>query len=141
MLCPYCHSPELKVLETRECDRGTTRRRRECLKCRKRFTTYEHISLEKIMVVKKDETKIPFDERKIKLSIVKSFDKRNYPEEKVDKISRDIVSRIYNMGVSEITSTKIGNLILRKLKTLDKVAYVRFAYVFKNYEDILKIQE
>jgi len=141
MLCPYCGSPELRVLETRELDRGTTRRRRECSSCNKRFTTYEHISLEKLIVIKKDGSKIPFDERKIQLSIIKSFDKRNYPKEKVDKISKEIVSKIYSLGVNEISSVKIGNLILRKLKTLDKVAYVRFAYVFKNYEDISKIQE
>ncbi len=141
MKCPFCNSNELKVVETRESVDNLTRRRKECFSCNKRFTTYEKIDLGNIFVVKKDGTKQEFKEQKIKGSIIRAYDKRNFPEDKVEKISRDIISKLYSLGQKEVLSTQIGRMILSKLKTLDKLAYLRFSYVFNDFQDIENIKE
>ena len=140
MKCPFCTSQKLKVNETRISNNNITRRRKECLDCKKRFTTYESINLN-IHVIKKDGSKVLFDESKIKSSIIKSYDKRPFPEEKVDEIARKIVSKVYSLGLQEIPSVKIGNYVLSYLKKLDKLAYLRFSYVFHNYQNIENIAE
>ncbi len=134
MKCPYCSYDETKVIETRESE-DTTRRRRECLKCKKRFTTYEKVNSLSLIIIKKDNNREQFDRQKLEKGILKACEKRPVPYEKIKKTVDDIESALRKKKSTEIASSEIGNMIMRKLKSLDKIAYIRFASVYKEFKD------
>lgn len=135
MLCPYCNNPETKVTDKRDSE-GLTRRRRECLKCEERFTTYERVELE-LKVVKKDGRREDYHRDKLKDGIQKAFQKRMIDSEKVEDLIEEIESKIFRSAKDkEISSEKIGQIVMDKLKRVDKVAYVRFASVYKEFADL-----
>lgn len=136
MRCPFCRKTELKTLETRECDNNTTRRRKECLTCSRRFTTYEHIEVSPLMVIKKDGSRAPFEREKIISGIRKACEKRDIEEDQIEEITENVCRKIYSLGTKEIKSGKIGLYVLNRLKKLDKVAYMRFASVYRDFEGI-----
>ncbi len=135
MLCPYCNNPETKVIDKRD-NESVTRRRRECLKCNKRFTTYEKIDLG-LFVVKKDGHREKFNIEKIAKGISLCIDKRNFtPEETEDLISK-VEARVYRTAKDkDIATSKIGEIVMAEIKKVDKVAYMRFAAVYKNMDSL-----
>lgn len=137
MLCPFCGYQESKVLETRESeDLKTTRRRRECLKCEKRFTTYERVETSPLVVIKKDGRREEFDREKLKKGIIKACEKTKVPVERIDEIVEEIERRLRMADSVEVESKKIGQIVARELKKVDKVAYIRFASVFRPFVDL-----
>jgi len=137
MRCPYCNFGETKVIETREAeDSDVTRRRRECLKCKKRFTTYERTEMLDLRVVKKNGDIESFDRNKVLKGIVKACEKRPIKIEKIGKIVDEIESELRKRESVEIPTTVIGELIMGRLKELDHVAYIRFASVYREFKDI-----
>lgn len=137
MLCPYCSSDQTSVLESRDSeDRTVMRRRRECSKCAKRFTTYERVEMIDLRVVKKDGRAEDFDRGKIKEGIVKACEKRLCRKEDIESIIDDIEMRLLNRKSTEISSSDIGRMVLTRLKKLDKVAYLRFASVFLEFASV-----
>lgn len=137
MKCPYCGFKESKVIDSRATEDGETiRRRRECIQCSKRFTTYETVELTPILVVKANGMRQAFDESKIKSGIIKACEKRPVPMYKIDKVVEDIKKSIYNSMEQEISSKKIGEMVMEQLATLDEVAYVRFASVYRSFKDV-----
>lgn len=136
MKCRYCASTESKVIDSRPTeDGGAIRRRRECISCGKRFTTYEKIEEIPIMVVKRDGRREPFDSEKIRNGIRKACEKRPVPADVQDKLVEDVTREVFNTLASEVTTTDIGEIVMRKLKTTDEVAYVRFASVYREFKD------
>lgn len=138
MKCPHCLA-NTKVLDKRE-NKEATRRRRECLKCKKRFTTYERIETH-VLVIKKDGRREPYNREKIKNGILKACEKRPVSQEKIDKSVSDIEVRMKNLGKTEIQSRIIGEMVMKKLKSIDKVAYIRFASVYKDFKDISEFRK
>ncbi|MBE3090511.1 MAG: transcriptional repressor NrdR [Actinobacteria bacterium] len=137
MKCPYCSNPDTRVIDSRLTDSNdSVRRRRMCEKCSKRFTTYERMENQPIAVIKKDNTRQPFDRNKILSGLIRACIKRNISTEVLNKIVDDIENEISNMPSNEIQSKEIGNLVLKRLKNLDKVAYIRFASVYKQFDSI-----
>jgi len=136
MKCPFCQHEETKVLETRESEEDITRRRRECLKCGKRFTTYEQVELTNIFLIKKNGNRVIFDKQKMIHSIKIACQKRPITDEKIESIATKIETKLRNSTKKEITSTQIGNLVLKHLKKIDQVAYIRFASVYKDFQDV-----
>lgn len=137
MRCMYCNCVESKVIDSRATDDDRTiRRRRECIGCGKRFTTYETIEVNPILVVKSDGNRQAYDIGKIKRGIIKSCEKRPVPIEKIDELADDITKRVYNSMEQEISSKKIGEMVMEGLKQLDEVAYVRYASVYRSFKDI-----
>jgi len=137
MLCPYCNSEKTSVLESRDSEDGAvTRRRRECQACGKRFTTYERVENIDLKVVKKDGSLEDFNREKIKIGIFKACEKRPVSEEEIEKIVEDIEMRLLNRKSTEVSSSDIGRMVLTRLKKLDKVAYLRFASVFLEFENV-----
>ncbi|MCG2790149.1 MAG: transcriptional regulator NrdR [Actinomycetia bacterium] len=137
MKCPYCSNPDTRVIDSRLTDSNdSVRRRRMCEKCSKRFTTYERMENQPIAVIKKDNTRQPFDRNKILSGLIRACIKRNISTEVLNKIVDDIENEISNMSSNEIQSKEIGNLVLKRLKNLDKVAYIRFASVYKQFDSI-----
>ena len=137
MRCLYCNCTESKVIDSRSADdERTIRRRRECMGCGRRFTTYETIEVAPILVVKSDGTRQAFDLGKIKRGVIKACEKRPVPIEKIDALAEDIAKRIYNSMEQEISSKKIGEMVLEGLQKLDEVAYVRYASVYRSFKDI-----
>lgn len=137
MRCPYCKYTESKVIDSRFAkDSNAIRRRRECLKCEKRFTTYEQIEEMFPVVIKKDGRREQFDRHKILSGIRKACEKRPISIEKIEKIVNDIEKNIQNKFTKEVPSSEIGELIMKKLYELDDVAYVRFASVYRQFKDI-----
>ncbi len=137
MKCPYCGSKESEVVETRDSeDIGTIRRRRACLKCEKRFTTYERVENIYLVVIKKDGRREQFNRDKLKSGIMRSSEKTKVSLEIIDKIVADIERDLRSSDSVEIESKKIGQLVAEKLKKIDKVAYIRFSSVFKRFVDI-----
>jgi len=135
MLCPYCKSSETSVLESRDSEDGeVTRRRRECQKCGKRFTTYERVEVIDLKVVKKDDSLEEFNRKKMKWGIQKACEKRPCSNEDIEKIIDEIEMRLLNRKSTEVSSSDIGRMILTRLKKLDKVAYLRFASVFLEFK-------
>jgi len=142
MKCPYCSFEENRVVDKRSTDSGAvTRRRRECLKCRKRFTTYERIESVTMIVLKKDGTREQFDRSKIERGILKATEKRPVSAESVREIIEDIESHLKNRMKTEIPSSLIGRMVMSRLKRYDKVAYIRFASVYKDFNDAGEFQE
>lgn len=137
MRCPYCNFGETKVIETREAeDSDVTRRRRECLKCKKRFTTYERVEILDLRVVKKNGDIEGFDRNKVLNGILKACEKRPIKIEKIEKLVDDIESELRKKESVEIPTKIIGELVMEKLKNLDHVAYIRFASVYREFKDI-----
>jgi len=137
MRCPYCGYMQSKVIDSRPTDEGNSiRRRRECESCRKRFTTYEKIEDVTIMVIKKDGTRELFDRDKIIKGILRACEKRPVALADVERAVADIESSISSSGASEVVSTKVGELVMEKLKELDEIAYVRFASVYRQFKDV-----
>ena len=137
MKCPFCGHEESKVVDKRETeDEKATRRRRECLKCEKRFTTYERLESTTIMVIKKNETRQQFDRSKILGGLIKACEKRPITMEQIERAVSDIELEISTSGVKEIKTSDIGELIMDKLKALDDVAYIRFASVYREFADL-----
>jgi transcriptional repressor NrdR len=137
MNCPFCKNEDTKVVDSRETNEGKiTRRRRECLKCNARFSTYEEVELLKLVVVKRDGTKADYDKNKIEDGIRRALVKRPISQEKIAKLMGDIEYEIQSLEKPEITTREIGRIVLKKLKDLDEVAYVRFASVYKSFGSI-----
>ena len=137
MRCPYCSHDETQVSETRESDEGdVVRRRRRCHSCDKRFTTYERAEIALPSVVKKDGTRADFDPSKIRASMSLALRKRPVSVEQIDAAMERIQDKLLNSGTREVTSTRLGELVMRELKRIDKVAYVRFASVYRSFEDV-----
>ncbi len=137
MHCPYCNYQKSKVIDTRPTDDGyVTRRRRECEKCGKRFTTYEKVERMPIRIVKKDGTRESYDRNKIINGIIIACEKRPVSISQIEKTVDLIEKELYNLLDNEISSSFIGELIMTKLKDLDEVAYVRFASVYRQFKDI-----
>jgi len=142
MRCPYCLSHDTKVVDTREAeDLDTIRRRRECLKCSKRFTTYERVETVELRVVKKDGSIEHFDRRKLRIGILKACEKRPITMDKIEKLIDDVVTDLRKKDSTEVPSKDIGEIIMEKLKTLDKVAYIRFASVYREFADIKSFEK
>lgn len=142
MKCPYCMSTDIKVVDTRESgDEEATRRRRECLKCSKRFTTYERIEMADLVVVKKDGRREPFDRNKIKQGLQRALLKRPVSADEVDRIVTEIELKLKGRETLEVESKYIGDLVSNILKKLDPVAYIRFASVYKSFDDLDEFAE
>lgn len=137
MKCVFCGYMESKVVDSRPTDEGSSiRRRRECLSCKKRFTTYEKIDSLPLLVVKKNGERVPFDSDKIKIGIIKACEKRPVPVQDIEELVSNIEKSIFNSLKQEISTKEIGGLVMRGLKDLDDVAYVRFASVYKEFKDV-----
>jgi transcriptional repressor NrdR len=140
MLCPYCTAGETKVTNKRDAG-SVTRRRRECLKCGKRFTTYERVELD-LNVVKKNGRREKFSRIKLLEGIGKSLEKRPFASTEIEEIVDDVEANIYRIAKDkDIKSSVIGEIVMRKLKKVDKVAYIRFASVYRDFADIEEFQE
>lgn len=137
MKCPFCSHPDTQVVETRESeDGGFIRRRRRCAVCDKRFTTYERPDVTFPAIVKKDGRRIEYEHAKLLASMNLALRKRPVSTEQVDSAVERIEEKLLNLGLREVLSTRIGELVMYELKKLDKVAYVRFASVYRSFEDI-----
>ena len=137
MRCPFCSHGETQVSETRESDEGdVVRRRRRCLGCDKRFTTYERAEIALPVVVKKDGTRSDFDPKKVRASMQLALRKRPVSIEQIDAALARIEEKLLTSGLRELPSTRVGELVMRELKKIDKVAYVRFASVYRSFEDV-----
>jgi transcriptional repressor NrdR len=137
MRCPFCSHEETQVVETRDSDEGdVVRRRRRCQSCDKRFTTYERAEIALPAVVKKDGTRADFDSAKIRASMMLALRKRPVSIEQVDAAMERIHEKLLNSGAREVPSARLGELVMRELKRIDKVAYVRFASVYRSFEDV-----
>lgn len=141
MECPYCHHVETKVTDSRDTGTLSIRRRRECLKCNKRFTTYEYIELTPLYVKKKDGRLEKFDRNKIKNGIMKALEKRPIDSEKIEEIIVSIEEKIRRIGKEEIESKEIGEFVMNKLKEVDHVAYIRFASVYRSFTDLSSFEK
>ncbi len=135
MNCPFCGNEEHKVVDKREANEAT-RRRRECLRCKKRFTTYERIEPFDLVVVKKDGRREPFSREKLRSGMTKACEKRPIPQEKIGVSVDEIEAELRSEEKKEVPSTHVGELVMRKLKKLDKVAYIRFASVYRQFADL-----
>ena len=135
MKCPYCFKGETKVTDKRSSVNNMFRRRRECLGCKKRFTTYEHIESAAIYIRKKDGRREMFDREKLKKGLLKAFEKRPVSIEKIDGMVEKIESRIRKLKNKEVKSEKVGEIVINMIKKMDKVAYIRFASVYRSFED------
>lgn len=137
MRCPYCNAPESKVIDSRPTDESNSiRRRRECLGCGKRFTTYETVESVPLVVVKKDGSRQSFDKQKILNSMLRACDKRSVSLETLERAVSDIEQRLLNSMDREIPTGRVGELVMDSLKGIDQVAYVRFASVYRQFQDI-----
>ena len=141
MECPYCNHLETKVTDSRDTGSFTIRRRRECLSCNKRFTTYEYIEMNPVLIIKKDGRREKFSKNKIKNGIMKALEKRPVSHEKVEEIIDKIEEKIRKSGKEEIESKDIGEYVMEELKDTDQVAYIRFASVYRSFADITFFQK
>ena len=137
MKCPFCNSVKDKVVDSRSSSRDTSiRRRRECLKCRKRFTTYEYVEKVPLMVIKKDGRREPFDRKKLESGIMKACEKRPVSVERIEKFIDLIERGLQKNYDKEVPSKIVGELVMKNLPDLDEIAYVRFASVYRQFKDI-----
>ena len=136
MKCPTCGYADSKVIDSRPTEEGSIRRRRECLSCKRRFTTYEIIDTVPITVTKKDGSEEIFDKNKIYTGIVKSCYKRPITREQIDALVGDVEQDIKARLTGTVSSTEIGNMVMDKLRTLDEVSYVRFASIYREFKDV-----
>ena len=137
MRCPYCAFLESKVVDSRPADEGASiRRRRECLSCHKRFTTYETVESLPLMVVKKDGSRQSFDRNKVMSGVIRACEKRPVPYQSMEALAAEIEQILQNQMDREVSTARIGELVMERLKALDEVAYVRFASVYREFKDI-----
>lgn len=141
MECPYCHHVETKVTDSRDTGVYSIRRRRECLECSKRFTTYEHVEMQPVFVIKKDGRREKFERSKIKSGITKALEKRPVSHEKIEELVDEIEEKIRRNGSEEIVSETIGEYVMEALKKTDQVAYIRFASVYRSFADVSSFEE
>lgn len=142
MKCPYCSFPDTKVIDSRPtADNEAIRRRRACLKCKKRFTTYERYEDQTLVVVKKDKTREAFSRSKILNGLIRSCEKRPISVETLERATDRIETEINYLNQKEVTTAYIGELVMDELKAIDKVAYVRFASVYREFEDVNKFYD
>ena len=142
MRCPYCGQADTRVLESRTADdEQVIRRRRECGACLRRFTTYERIEEPPLMVVKKDGRREAFDRSKILRGLIRSCEKRPVPEESLEALTQDVERALRETGEREVTSSLIGEMVMDRLRSLDEVAYVRFASVYRQFRDAQHFQD
>jgi len=136
MKCIYCNCTESRVVDSRPTEDGAIRRRRECEGCQRRFTTYEKIEMLPVFIVKKDKRREPFDSAKVRSGILKACEKRPVPIEKIEKLVNHVETTVCRQMEQEVTSEQIGLLIMEGLKSLDEVAYIRFASVYRQFKDV-----
>ena len=137
MKCPFCGQEDTKVIDSRPADDNSSiRRRRQCDKCSKRFTTYEKVETIPLVVVKKDMTRELYDRSKIERGVYKSCHKLSVSSEKIDELIDSIESSLFNLEEKEVSSNDIGEMVMDKLKALDAVAYVRFASIYREFKDV-----
>lgn len=142
MKCPYCGHKDDKVLDSRSTREGEgIRRRRECLACARRFTTYEEIEEMRLMIVKKDERREPFDRSKILKGMLTACEKRPVSVAQLESAVDEIERALYNRGDKEVRSVEIGDMVIERLRRLDQVAYIRFASVYRRFEDVTQFKE
>ena len=142
MHCPFCQHEDTRVIDSRVSDDGATiRRRRECENCSERFNTFETAELKLPVVVKSDGRREPFDERKLRTSFSRALQKRPVASDQVDAAVRGVIDDVRRSGEREIASLRVGELVMRELKKLDQVAYVRFASVYRSFEDVQAFRE
>lgn len=142
MKCPYCHHPESKVLDSRPAEEGNSiRRRRECLQCARRFTTYEKVEEVPLVVVKRDGRRVAFDRNKILGGLIRACEKRPIPMSTLEAVADDVEREVRNTMEKEVSSTAIGEMVMDRLRNLDEVAYVRFASVYRQFKDINRFRE
>jgi len=139
MNCPYCDYTDCKVIDSRDAGDGI-RRRRQCLKCGARFTTYERLHPGSLFVIKKDGRREEFDSAKLLGGIRKACEKRPLPTGTVDKLADDIESELYHQGKAEVPATAVGDMVMERLKGLDHIAYIRFASVYRDFTDITTLK-
>ncbi|MBQ7479290.1 MAG: transcriptional repressor NrdR [Selenomonadaceae bacterium] len=141
MRCPFCKKPDSRVVDSRAADDGNTiRRRRECSGCGRRFTTYEILERAPFMVIKNDGRREPFDRDKLLNGLIRSCDKRDISMERIVTLGNDIERELRNTMEREVTARSIGELVMEKLKDFDEVAYIRFASVYRKFQDISSFQ-
>ena len=137
MHCPFCNHQDTRVSDKREIDEGRiTRRRRECLSCKKRFTTYEETERIELSVLKRDNRREPFNKQKLLAGFLKACEKRPISREQIDQATNEIEQEIANMELKEIPTRSVGEIVMNKLKKMDHVAYIRFASVYKQFADV-----
>jgi transcriptional repressor NrdR len=142
MHCPFCNHVETKVIDSRLAGEGSQiRRRRECLKCSERFTTFETAELVMPQVVKSDRGREPFDEQKLRAGMLKALEKRPVPSEAIDEAISRIEQKIRALGEREVPARRLGELVMEELRHLDEVAYVRFASVYRSFQDVEAFRE
>ncbi len=141
MRCPYCQHENTKVTDSRDTGIYSIRRRRECLSCNRRFTTYEHIEMSPIYIIKKDGRREKFDKNKIKTGVTKALEKRPVSPEQIETLLDNIEEHIRREGKEEIHSSKIGEFVMEELEKVDQVAYIRFASVYRAFADITHFQK
>lgn len=140
MRCPYCSYHDSKVIDSREANDGI-RRRRQCLHCGSRFTTYEHLQPASLFVIKKDKRREEFNRDKLLIGIRKACEKRPLPTGTVEKLADDIEAELYQLGKAEVPSATIGEMVMERLKSLDYIAYIRFASVYREFADITALKQ
>ena len=136
MKCIYCNCTESRVVDSRPTEDGAIRRRRECERCQRRFTTYEKIEMLPVLVIKKDKRREPFDASKVRSGIIKACEKRPVLLGEIEKLVSRVEMSVCSQPDQEVTSEKIGLLVMDGLKTLDEVAYIRFASVYRQFKDV-----
>lgn len=137
MKCPFCNAEDTKVIDSRPADDNTAiRRRRQCETCGQRFTTYEKVETIPMMVIKKDNSRVPYDRSKIEAGIVRSCHKRPISTQTINRMVDEIENEIFSSNEREVPTSQIGELVMEKLKAVDQVAYVRFASVYREFKDI-----
>ncbi len=142
MKCPYCNEDETKVIDSRPVDDNCSiRRRRQCEKCGRRFTTYEKLETMPLMVIKKNNSRETYDRSKIESGVIRSCHKRPVSTQQIDSMIDEIENQIFNMEEREVSTNMIGELVMERLKELDEVAYVRFASVYREFKDVNTFME
>lgn len=142
MKCPYCNTPDTKVIDSRPADdKSSIRRRRQCEACGKRFTTYEKLETMPLMVIKKDRSRESYDRSKLEAGIVQSCHKRPVSTQQIEAMVESIENQIFNMEEKEVETSVIGELVMKKLQEVDEVAYVRFASVYREFKDVNTFME
>ncbi|MGE5338139.1 MAG: transcriptional regulator NrdR [Gemmatimonadota bacterium] len=142
MKCPFCQHADTQVIDSRASDEGATiRRRRKCLNCEKRFTTYERVELAMPTIIKRGGGRADYDREKLRASMLLALRKRPVPREAVDEAIGRIEDKLLALATREVRSEKLGELVMRELKRLDKVAYIRFASVYRSFEDVDEFAE
>ena len=137
MKCPFCGYGDSKVIDSRHSEDGTSiRRRRECLSCQKRFTTHESLENQPIIVVKRDGSRQNFDRSKVLNSMMRAFDKRQVDTADLDRITTEIEQALQNNWEREVSTDRIGEMVMSRIKPLDEVAYIRFASVYRRFQDV-----